>query len=47
MDMRRIYIPPGETYVYDEEGIIKGFVSFLKDTLAALFVSQISGDRYW
>ena len=38
-DMREIYIPSGETYVYDEEGIIKGFVSLFKDTLAAIFVS--------
>ncbi len=37
-DMREIYIPSGETYVYEEEGIIKGFVSLYKDTLAAIFV---------
>lgn len=38
-DMREIYIPSGETYVYDDVGKIKGFVSLLKDTLAAIFVS--------
>lgn len=38
-DMREIYIPSGETYVYDQEGQIKGFVSLVKDTLAAIFVS--------
>ena len=38
-DMREIYIPSGETYVYDEEGMIKGFVSLFEDTLAAIFVS--------
>ena len=38
-DMRDIYLPASETYVYDEEGIIKGFVSLYGDTLAAIFVS--------
>ncbi|MCK9276416.1 MAG: N-acetyltransferase [Syntrophales bacterium] len=38
-DMREIYIPSGETYVYEKEGIIKGFVSLYDDTLAAIFVS--------
>ncbi len=38
-DMREIYIPSGETYVYEEEGIIKGFFSLHNDTLAAIFVS--------
>ena len=38
-DMRDIYLPAAETYVYDEEGIIKGFVSLYGDTLAAIFVS--------
>lgn len=38
-DMRENYIPSGETYVYDEEGTIKGFVCLFKDTIAAIFVS--------
>lgn len=38
-DMRDIYIPAGETYVYDESGTIKGFISLYGDTLAAIFVS--------
>ncbi len=38
-DMREIYIPSGETYVFEEEEIIKGFVSMYKDTIAAIFVS--------
>jgi len=38
-DMREIYIPSGETYVYEEEGIIQGFVSLCNDTIAAIFVS--------
>ncbi len=38
-DMREIYIPSGETYVFEEEGVNKGFVSLFKDTLAAMFVS--------
>ncbi len=39
-DMRDIYLPAGETYVYDENGTIKGFLSLYNDTLAAIFVSQ-------
>ncbi len=38
-EMREIYIPSGETYVYEEEGIIKGFISLHNETLAAIFVS--------
>ena len=41
-DMREIYIPSGETYVYEEGGIIKGFVSLYNDTLGAIFVSPDS-----
>ena len=37
--MREIFIPSGENWVYDEEGAIKGFVSLVEDTLAAIFVS--------
>jgi putative acetyltransferase len=38
-DMRHVYIPSSETYVFEESDIIKGFVSLSKDTIAALFVS--------
>ncbi len=38
-DMRNIYLPSGETHVYDEAGIIKGFITLCDDTLAAIFVS--------
>ena len=38
-DMREIYLPMGITYVYDENGIVKGFVSLCDNTLAAIFVS--------
>jgi len=41
-EMREIYIPSGETYVYEEERIIKGFISLYNDTLAAIFVSPDS-----
>lgn len=37
-DMREIYIPSGETYVYEEGGIVKGFVALYNDILAAIFV---------
>lgn len=38
-DMRDVYLPASETYVYDEEGIVRGFVSLFENTLAALFVA--------
>jgi putative acetyltransferase len=38
-DMRNIYFPMGETYIYEENGIIKGFVALCDDLLAAIFVS--------
>ena len=44
-DMRELYIPSGETYVYEEGDIIKGFLSLNNDTLAALFVSPDSQEK--
>ena len=41
-DMREIYIPSAETYVYENEKAIMGFVSLYNDTLSAIFVSPIS-----
>lgn len=41
-DMRDIYIPSGETYVYEEGGLIRGFISLYNDTVAAIFVSPDS-----
>jgi putative acetyltransferase len=38
-DMREIYVPSEQTYVYEEAGIIKGFFCLRQETLAALFVS--------
>lgn len=38
-DMRDIYLPASETYVYDAGGVVQGFVSLCGDTLAAIFVS--------
>ena len=37
--MRTIYIPSSETYVYEEDDVIKGFFSIKNVTLAAMFVS--------
>lgn len=37
-DMRNVYLPAAETYVYDGEGTLRGFVSLCGDTIAALFV---------
>ena len=41
-DMREIYIPSAENYVYEKEGVIKGFISLYNDILAAIFVSLSS-----
>jgi putative acetyltransferase len=38
-DMRETYIPTSDTYVFKENGIIKGFFSLHGDTLATMFVS--------
>ena len=38
-DMRDIYIPASDTYVFIEDDIIKGFFSLHGDTLAAMFVA--------
>ncbi len=38
-DMRRQYLPASETYVYEDDESIKGFVSLHDDTLAAIFVA--------
>ncbi|MBT4087010.1 MAG: N-acetyltransferase [Deltaproteobacteria bacterium] len=39
-DMRNIYIPSSETYIYEDGEIVKGFVSLFKNTIAALFVTS-------
>ena len=38
-EMREVYLPSAETYVYDEAGIIQGFISLYGDTIAAFLVS--------
>jgi putative acetyltransferase len=38
-DMRDIYIPASDTYVFVEDDIIKGFFSLHGDTMAAMFVA--------
>ena len=38
-DMRKIYLPSSETYVFFENGAILGFFSLQGDSLAAMFVS--------
>lgn len=42
-DMRETYIPDSDTYVFSENGTVKGFFSLQTDTLAAMFVSP--GDQ--
>ncbi len=41
-DMREIYIPASDTYVFTDNGVVKGFLSVHGDTLAAIFVSPDS-----
>ena len=41
-DMRNLYLPASETYVYVENGEIKGFFSLVGETLAAIFVAPAS-----
>jgi putative acetyltransferase len=38
-DMRETYIPASDTYVFSEDGTVKGFFSLHGDSLAAMFVS--------
>ena len=38
-DMREVYLPSAETFVYDMEGVVFGFISLFESTIAALFVS--------
>ncbi len=44
-DMRNLYLPASETYVYAEKGEIKGFFSLVDETLAAIFVAPASQGR--
>ncbi len=37
-DMRRIYIPAADTWVYEEKEEVLGFYSLCENTLAAIFV---------
>ena len=37
-DMRDVYIPDSETWVYEEDGTILGFISMLGNEIAGLFV---------
>jgi putative acetyltransferase len=45
IDMREVYIPASETYVYEEAGCIRGFVCLVGEALAALFVSPRAQGR--
>ncbi|WP_353160194.1 N-acetyltransferase [Myroides odoratus] len=38
-DMAQIYIPNSETYVYEKENHIVGFVSLIENYIAAIFVA--------
>jgi len=45
IEMREVYIPASETYVYEEAGCTMGFVCLHGETLAALFVSPCAQGR--
>lgn len=38
-DMRNLYLPAAQTWVYERDGTVVGFVSLLDDVLAAIFVA--------
>lgn len=38
-DMRAIYLPAAETYVYEDVDDVNGFISLYENTIAAIFVS--------
>ncbi len=44
-DMREVYLPSGETFVYEENGVVEGFVSLYENTLAAIFVAPQAQGR--
>jgi len=44
-DMRETYIPDSNTYVFSENGTVKGFFSLHGDSLAAMFVSPDAQGR--
>lgn len=37
-DMRNLYIPNSETWVYEEDNEVKGFISMIEDEIGGLFV---------
>ncbi len=39
-DMRSIYIPNSETWVYENESIVVGFISMIGEEIGGLFVLQ-------
>ena len=37
-DMKNLYIPNSETWVYEEDNIIKGFISMIENEIGGLFI---------
>lgn len=44
-DMKHIYLPAAENWVFEEEGEIKGFISLVGSRICALFVSPVFQGR--
>ena len=41
-DMRTVYLPNSENYIYEDNGTVLGFASLYENTLAAIFVAPQS-----
>lgn len=44
-DMRESYIPDSETYVFEHNGVVEGFLSLHENDIAALFVAPASQNK--
>ncbi len=44
-DMRNLYLPSSNTYIYENSGKILGFLSMVENNIAALFVLPESQEK--
>ena len=45
--MRDIYLPASESWVYEEQGLLAGFISWHQGSVAALFIARACNHRGW